>query len=491
MLNTRLIILLLASLSACSIQAQTYFQDAARFTHEQPFGTARFTAVGGAFTSVGADFSNLSNNPGGLGMYRSSVITITPNIGFQESSSSYLNASSGRGNLSLTLGSLGLVFTNTELKRIKNELIRSTSFSFGLNQLADYNSTQDITAANNNFQGSISNAWLQEISAVNGQTDGAVNEDLFSFEAVNAYQTYLVNFVDSPAGYVTPITNSVSQNIEIDNSGYKYEAGIGAGMNFLDKVYFGGAIGIPIVNYERNTSFIERDIADGNGAFQNLTWQENYQTTGRGFNVKLGLIYRPTKFLRWGVALHSPEKLFFTESFNSSITTVFDTAVFNHVSPNGTFDYSMRMPWKIKTGFSFIIKENGFISIDYNLTDEGYTKYDFGDFASTAKPINDALSANYGLAHSISIGAEAVIQKFRLRGGYNYFGSSSALRNDIHRFSAGAGYMWEKFALDVAGQYAMSDESYIPYSVDGQTPNSFSSSVDKVNVQLTLSYRLK
>ena len=36
------------------------------------FGTARSAALGGAFTSLGADLSSMAINPAGLGMYQSS-----------------------------------------------------------------------------------------------------------------------------------------------------------------------------------------------------------------------------------------------------------------------------------------------------------------------------------------------------------------------------------------------------------------------------------
>ena len=44
------------------------------------FGTARYVSLGGAFGALGADFTSLSSNPAGLGVYRSSEFTITPTL---------------------------------------------------------------------------------------------------------------------------------------------------------------------------------------------------------------------------------------------------------------------------------------------------------------------------------------------------------------------------------------------------------------------------
>ena len=40
-------------------------------------GTARFMSMGGAFTALGGDMSTLTQNPGGIGVYRSSDINLT------------------------------------------------------------------------------------------------------------------------------------------------------------------------------------------------------------------------------------------------------------------------------------------------------------------------------------------------------------------------------------------------------------------------------
>ena len=40
-------------------------------------GTARFMAMGGAFGALGGDLSTLNQNPGGIGVYRSSEIGLS------------------------------------------------------------------------------------------------------------------------------------------------------------------------------------------------------------------------------------------------------------------------------------------------------------------------------------------------------------------------------------------------------------------------------
>ena len=54
--------------------------DALRYSQIFYNGTARFNSMGGAFTALGGDISTLSQNPGGLGVFRSAEITFTPQL---------------------------------------------------------------------------------------------------------------------------------------------------------------------------------------------------------------------------------------------------------------------------------------------------------------------------------------------------------------------------------------------------------------------------
>jgi hypothetical protein len=54
--------------------------DALRYSQLFYQGTARFNSMGGAFTALGGDISSLTQNPGGLGVFRSSEFTITPQL---------------------------------------------------------------------------------------------------------------------------------------------------------------------------------------------------------------------------------------------------------------------------------------------------------------------------------------------------------------------------------------------------------------------------
>ena len=65
--------------------------DALRYSTQNLSGTARFSAMGGAFGSLGGEFSALSSNPAGIGMYQVSEFTFTPSFNLNTTTSYYDN----------------------------------------------------------------------------------------------------------------------------------------------------------------------------------------------------------------------------------------------------------------------------------------------------------------------------------------------------------------------------------------------------------------
>ncbi len=56
--------------------------DVLRLSQYTYTGSARATAMGGAFGSLGADVSSMSLNPAGMGMYRTSEMIFTAGLGY-------------------------------------------------------------------------------------------------------------------------------------------------------------------------------------------------------------------------------------------------------------------------------------------------------------------------------------------------------------------------------------------------------------------------
>ena len=63
--------------------------DALRYSWFQVNGTARAGAMGNAFGALGGDFTSVSINPAGIGLYRSGELALTPGFGQTQVNSTY------------------------------------------------------------------------------------------------------------------------------------------------------------------------------------------------------------------------------------------------------------------------------------------------------------------------------------------------------------------------------------------------------------------
>ncbi|MDR0692721.1 MAG: hypothetical protein LBF69_06765, partial [Prevotellaceae bacterium] len=76
-------------------------------------GTARFTAMGGAFAALGGDFTTLSINPAGIGVYRNSELTFSLAFNHGNTDADYLGNTANDSYSKLSVNNLGIVFGGT------------------------------------------------------------------------------------------------------------------------------------------------------------------------------------------------------------------------------------------------------------------------------------------------------------------------------------------------------------------------------------------
>ena len=491
--------------SAVQLWSQNYEADILRFSHNNYSGTARFVALGGAFSSVGSDISNISYNPGGIGMYRSSLAQLSAGINYAKYNSKYFDTENQDVKLNAVLPSVGIIFANT--KTSKNGLFRNSAFGIAFNRLGEYNHSEKISAFNTSPGSSISWNWANEMSAVyNGNFVNETSLDEVSFNTYAGFYGYLANFDSAVLDYTSPVVDSFLQTRYVDVKGGKNEMALSAGANYLDKVYFGATLGLPLLNYSRESRFIESDTADAaaNTFFQEFELREEYKTEGIGVNLKLGLIYRVNGWLRVGGSIQTPERIGLTERYSSVLESSFEpnsitsTTAYNIETGEGVFDYRIRMPWKANVGASIFFKDRGFISADYEAIGYNSMRYFFGnDFREISDQINTGLKAKYQVGHNVRVGIEGVFNKFRLRGGYAYAGSPIKKEFAVegydfsrHTFSGGFGFLFDKIALDFAYQHNLSNQFEQAYEVDNAVVSGINRNINQGMAILSLAYKL-
>jgi len=456
--------------------------DALRYSQIGVGGTARSSGMAGAFGALGADFSTLSTNPGGIGLYTKSEFIFTPGLYTGNSVSNYNGTQENSMNINLAMSNVGIVFAREASESAKSRGWKNFQFGFGMNKQNIFNSTTNIQGSST-FQNSITNQWLNQAY---GLTPGQLTQ-----EAQLAYDVYLLNpnssgKFDNNSLNVMPSSNQpMQQSQTITTSGAMNELLFSFGGNYKDRLYLGMTVGMPIINYTEHSTYNEAyNGTDSTVAFQSLALGQDLHTTATGLNLKIGAIYRVTDWLRIGGAFHTPTWFFnMHDDYNSSLTATIDTTP-NHPSTNnsslyGSFDYHLLTPMRAIGSVGFIIGKIGVIDIDYEYLD--YTKALLNSSNYTFSTENQNIQNLYRPQQNIRIGGELNLAPFAIRAGYGLYGSpyKTGTNDQLTSYTLGFG---------IRGKHCFFDIAYI--LTQSQTTNPLydyyvNSVVNPVNVKTT------
>ncbi len=444
--------------------------EAFQLSQSDPVGTARNLGTGNSMFAIGPDFSAIGLNPSGLGGYRKSEFLFSSSLSFTGYSTGLDDSGSMKqdGFSKFNLPNVGFVIYNQP----RGSSWTSSNWAIGLNRVADYNRELSFSG---NSQGSITDRWRElaeglDPDDLNGFEEGLAFETgaIYDFEGDNIYETdYSIN--DQYA-----LLKKESSFTE----GGKSELFLAYGADFNQKLMIGFSVGIPFTNYTQNRIYEEQDDAgDGVPFFNDLEYASYINSSGYGINGKVGVTIKPTRFLNFALAFHSPTRLSMTDNFNSGIT--YDYTDENHDGPitessdDGTFNYALRTPWSASGGAGVVIGKSGFVAAHVKFTDYASMKYDYsvkgnGDrYDAIQNSVNNNIKSIYGSALQINMGGEIVMNAYRLRGGVTL--QQSAFNNDqsfdpsIH---AGAGYRGDNFYVDLGYKLTTRDEGYLPYETE-------------------------
>ncbi len=454
------------------MQAQD-FVDVLRYSQIQVQGTARAGAMGNAFGALGGDFTSVSINPAGLGLYRSGELMITPKSSHTSVESSYWGTTVEDTDYKFTLNNLSYVSaipTNNQ-----NELgLVGFNVGIGYNRLKEFDSNAYIMG--NSIDGSYMDYFAGNANAVpqiwnDYYEELAWDTDLLLYDENN--DEYWHDLQD--AGYGQNQIKSISKSGSID------EYSIALGLNFNHKLYIGASWGINYLYYKESTQIVENDEQNNVPYFNEFTFNSYLRTNGYGNNFKFGAIYKPIHQIRLGVSIHTPTYYnlhdLFETSMQSSITYNDGTENYDEYSPTNNYDYKLQTPMRTTFSGAFIIAKNGLISIDYELVNYGNAKLREGGDGYSFNEENLDIEEAYKTSGNIRIGGEYVISKsLSLRGGYelqqsafnsNSFGASQPNSDaNLMVYSGGLGYRSGLFFADIAYRYSVIENSDLPY----QTP---------------------
>ncbi len=472
-------------------------EDALRYSFQPINGTARSMAIGGAMTSLGGDISATFVNPAGLGFYRTSEALFTHGWKMNAPKSNYRDINEQRYSNGFALGPMGFVsgFRNPFNPQSSN------AFSIAITQTANFNNLISYHGLNN--YSSAAEQYVEEIYAASIDQGlnrrGVLNTPAYAHGSSLAISTLLVDsfFNGSPQiealpkKYLIENGQAVLQSNRVETSGGITEIAIAFANNNQDKLYWGATVGVPIVRYERNTTYTESDPSnDKTNNFNYYTLHDNLKTRGIGLNAKVGIIYRPVDYIRVGAAIHTPSLLGLTDTRTADMTT--DTEGYKGVLSaqsttftgglEGKSSYTAITPWRFLLSGSYVFREiedvtkqKGFITADVEYV--GYNNSTFrtgGEFSSSGddayyKGLNTIISDYYKGALNFRLGGELKFNTIMARAGFAYYGnpySYKSLKANKTLLSAGIGYRDKGIFADLTYVYAIQKDVHFPYHLD-------------------------
>ena len=472
----------LFSISILEVFAQPDLVDESiRFSLPQLNGSARILGFGGAQTSLGGDISSAFSNPAGLGMFNRSTASLTPSLNFHNTTAkNALGEPYDDFRLNMSVGQMGFVFYNGK-RDFVNDKFRGGSFGFSLTRVQDFHSVFNYR----DVSGSSKINYFVDRANLDGLNDpyaeGAFVQyliDGFHHYDINDQDGVIAPNLDSDSLYGTYVVGTPDQKVTYSDKGGHYSLNISWGGNYDDRLFFGAGLGIQTLRYRTKETLLETNFlmetSEGSGQFildpviNSLEIREDRVVNGNGFNLNIGLIYRPTNFLQLGLSYFSPAYLFINEEFEFDLRTDMNSYdywaenedddrnledVDNDIydSPIFTSNYTLRTPARLNLGGSLIVGKVGFLTADVEMIDykSAVIRTDEGWLRDENTRIDNELSNGI----NIRGGGELRIDKIRLRVGANLIDNpyKSEISYDFDRYyTFGGGFRNSDYYFDIA-----------------------------------------
>lgn len=441
--------------------------DALRFSRTDVYGTARLSAMGGAFTALGGDISGAYFNPAGVAVFQASEFSLTPAYHENSTTGTYYGQQTLNGKGNFNFPSIGFVGVQNLRQSGK---WRNTAFSIGMNRVYAYHEQYTLAATDVptsllddytnilNEQGLDSMAFMQDPPA-------------YPFDIYLAWYNYLLNNVP---GSATTYTNAsgmypVGQRYNVERSGSKRETFLNFGGNYDDKLYLGIGVIFSNLHYSQQTTYSEYiQQPDSTTSLQEFSQSATETVDGRGIAANIGLIYRPVAPLRIGFSVKTPEVQRLEISYESDNVAIYDGTVLSVISPlEGFYRFRVTSPAQATLGLAYIFRKFGLISVDADIVNyTGMRLFGLSDsynFSTENAAIDDYLQTTYNIRSGLEYRVNSF---FYLRGGYAYYGNpyKPVIDKDgsFQVYSFGLGYRDDRYFVDGAYQYkASSDKLYV------------------------------
>jgi len=501
-------------------------EDVLKYSWVPVNGTARVNAIGGAMGSLGGDISATFVNPAGLAFYKTSDIVLSPGYSFLKNKSNFRGTNASDNNGLFNLGPTGYVSGFSGQGRW------SKAFSIAVNRTANFSNKiyftgqNDFSSAGEQYAAEIagSGVFIEDVPGSNQVSYGSRLAAYNFYVDTASIPGHAGQDVISRAMFDALKNNGdflVNQTQTTETSGGITEIALGYAGNLDDKLYIGGSLGLPIVKYEKKTTFREEDAtgnADNDFNFNELS--ETFTTKGMGINAKLGIIVKPVEYLRVGLAVHTPTWYSFEDSYHGVMTTDLDKfrstagpiSIASNQLPGETGDdpvykYELFSPWRFMLSGAYVLneiedvrKQKGFITADVEYVTYKSNKFrdseDYGGGGGNDTyydAVNEVMKEYYKNAINFRVGGELKFTTLMTRLGFSYYGNPYAdksLKANKMYVSGGVGYRNTGMYIDLTYVQALQKDVNFPYRLPDKANTFATTKGSGGSIMLTVGFKI-
>ena len=432
-----------------ALNAQTEV-DAVRYSQRGLHGSARFVGLGGAMQALGGDLTTLSYNPAGLGIIRKFEISGSLGLNTLSSNTSHYGNENYNSISRISIDHLGIGGpSEIALNGKWSNLVLGISY----NRQANFHREVEIEGINS--ESTLLDAFQAILNTNNGFYDNGNPPSNYPFSADLAWNTLLIDTLSNNQYYTELFKNNTLQYKRISQSGSLHELSIGASAHYDYKLYIGASLNIQNLEYTETNFFSETKADDDTLTFlDEYNFEETLTVTSGGANLKVGLIYRISDYLRVGASFQTPTLFNLTDEFDAYMQANYNYATLEAYPPNPLyFEYRFMGPFRASGGFAALFGKAGLISFDYEFEDYRTGRFsDKNTYPWNTDNLNNDINSNLNYTHTVRGGLEYRIGNITARGGYVYsqdpYQNNLAINRGYKSTSFGLGYKNENWFLD-------------------------------------------
>lgn len=440
--------------------------DALRFSNTFGAYSNRAMGMGGAYTALGADFTNFFQNPAGIAAYKKQSMEFGLSFLSRSTQSEFNNKVSNSGAAALGINTFGFTSTFGTAGSGWGPWIYGLAYGRTPTFKREYN----IESSDN--QSSLLDVYVDQLNFYNPTSVNLTAS--FPFGAGLAWETFLINpGINDPYERVNIDNNTFTRRQNVEEKGYVRETCLSLARAYEGKLFLGASLAFRKVVYDRSSVYSESFMS--NGVPTNFSLIEDNNTSdviskGPSLQAKLGVQYAPNPYLRFGAFWHSQCKQSISDNFLAKMESTIGASPYSYSSDKNIFDYGIQSSSVVGLGAALILGNFGIVSADYETTDFSKMVM-YGITGGTAEfaAENLAIEENYTRVHKGRLGTEfRVGDVYRLRAGVGYRSSvftDLALKQSepLFNWNVGGGYKKDDFYCDGSLLITKNKDGYFMY----------------------------